>query len=308
MMDDESLTREQYEDQMNKIKNAHSEDEEFPDEVETPIDQLARKRFAKTQKLVLMQALKMEEESRDDCLPTGSYVRLNIKEVPIVAASTLSSLVNMKPIITFGLLQHESKMSVLHFSVKKFNGYEDSIKTKEELMFHDGFLPICCKVGKFIPVSSKCNTFSCLQIFSNNGGVKPYRPVFSTDNHKMERFLHPGRFSLASLYGPISFPSFPLVVLKISEGSDAPAVAALGSLKSIEPNKIIKKKIILTGYPQRVSKMKASVRYMFHNPEDVRWFKPVEVLSKCGRRGRVREPVGTHGAMKCIFNGVGAAT
>lgn len=63
---------------------------------------------------------------------------------------------------------------------------------------------------------------------------------------------------------------------------------------------------------------------MFHNPEDVRWFKviwsiifkvsfwkfgfhlfltsmslrclqPTEVWSKCGRRGRIREPVGTHG-------------
>ncbi|KAF8089094.1 hypothetical protein N665_0518s0020 [Sinapis alba] len=312
MMDDESLTREQYEDQMKKIKEAHAEDEEFPDEVETPIDQPARKRFAKyrglksfrtsswdpneslpqdyarifafdnlarTQKLVLKQALKMEEESRDDCVQTGSYVRLHIKEVPIVAASKLSSLVNNKPIIAFGLLQHESKMSVLHFSVKKYDGYEDPIKTKDELMFHVGF-------RQFVA-----------------------RPVFSTDNfssekHKMERFLHPGRFSLASVYGPISFPSLPLVVLKISEGSGAPAVTALGSLKSIEPNKIILKKIILTGYPQRVSKMKASVRYMFHNPEDVRWFKPVEVWSKRGRRGRVKEPVGTHGAMKCIFNGV----
>ncbi|CAH2036277.1 unnamed protein product [Thlaspi arvense] len=313
MMDDENLTRDQYEDQMKKIKEEHAEHEEFPDEVETPIDQPARKRFAKyrglksfrtsswdpnveslpqdyarifafdnvarTQKLVLKEALKMEEESRDDCVPTGSYVRLHIKEVPLVAASKLSSLVSTKPIIGFGLLQHESKMSVLHFSVKKYDGYEDPIKSKEELMFHVGF-------RQFIA-----------------------RPVFSTDNirsdkHKMERFLRPGYFSLASVYGPISFPSLPLVALKISEGSDAPAVAVLGSLKSIEPNKIILKKIILTGYPQRVSKMKASVRYMFHNPEDVRWFKPVEVWSKCGRRGRVKEPVGTHGAMKCVFNGV----
>ncbi|RID62631.1 hypothetical protein BRARA_E01691 [Brassica rapa] len=314
MMDDETLTREQYEDQIKKSKEAHAEDEEFPDEVETPIDQPARKRFAKyrglksfrtspwdpneslpqdyarifafdnvarTQKLVLKQALKMEEEeeeSRDDCVPTGSYVRLHIKEVPLVAASKLSSIVSTKPIIAFGLLQHESKMSVLRFSLKKYDGYEDPIKTKEELMFHVGF-------RQFVA-----------------------RPVFSTDNisldkQVMERFLHPGRFSLASVYGPISFPSLPLVVLKISD-ADAPAFAAFGSLKSIEPSKIVLKKIILTGYPQRVSKMKASVRYMFHQPEDVRWFKPVEVWTKCGRRGRVKEPLGTHGAMKCIFNGV----
>ncbi|CAN6998174.1 unnamed protein product [Brassica rapa subsp. trilocularis] len=315
MMDDETLTREQYEDQIKKIKEAHAEDEEFPDEVETPIDQPARKRFAKyrglksfrtspwdpneslpqdyarifafdnvarTQKLVLKQALKMEEEeeeeSRDDCVPTGSYVRLHIQEVPLVAASKLSSIVSTKPVIAFGLLQHESKMSVLHFGVTKYDGYEDPIRTKEELMFHVGF-------RQFVA-----------------------RPVFSTDDcssdkHKMERFLHPGRFSWASVYGPISFPSLPLVVLKISD-ADAPAFAAFGSLKSIEPSRIILKKIILTGYPQRVSKMKASVRYMFHKPEDVRWFKPVEVWTKCGRRGRVKEPVGTHGAMKCIFNGV----
>lgn len=70
---------------------------------------------ARTQKLVLKQALKMEEESRDDCVLTGSYVRLYIKDVPLGAASKMSSLVNMKPMIAFGLLQHESKMSVLHF-------------------------------------------------------------------------------------------------------------------------------------------------------------------------------------------------
>lgn len=64
----------------------------------------------------------------------------------------------------------------------------------------------------------------------------------------MERFLHPGRFSVASIYAPICFPSLPLVVLKSAEAGVAPSVAAVGSLKSIDPDRIILKKIILTGY------------------------------------------------------------
>lgn len=312
MMDGENLTREQIEDEIQKIKNAHAEDEEYPDEVDTPLDIPARKRFAKyrglksfrtsswdpkeslppeyarifafdnfarTQKHVLAKALDMEQENRDDCIPASSYVRLHIKEVPNNVACKLCSLIKTVPVIVSGLLQHESKMSVLHFSIKKHDTYSTPIKSKEEFVFHVGF-------RQFVA-----------------------RPIFSSDNinsdkHKMERFLHAGRFSVASIYGPISFPPLPLIVLKSAEGGAAPSVAAVGSLKSVDPDRIILKKIILTGYPQRVSKLKAAVRYMFHNPEDVRWFKPVEVWTKCGRRGRIKEPVGTHGVMKCILNGV----
>ncbi|XP_022772570.1 pre-rRNA-processing protein TSR1 homolog isoform X2 [Durio zibethinus] len=311
MMEGENLTREQIEDEIKKIKEAHAEDEEFPDEVDTPLDVPARKRFAKhrgvksfrtslwdpkeslppeyarifafdnfarTQKHVIAKSLELEQESRDDCAPAGSYARLYIKEVPLDVASKLCVVSRTAPIISCGLLQHESKMSVLHFSIKKHDSYDAPIKAKEEFIFHVGF-------RQFVA-----------------------RPIFSTDNinsdkHKMERFLHAGRFSIASIYAPISFPPLPLIVLKGAGGASTLTVAAVGSLRSIDPDRIILKKIILTGYPQRVSKLKATVRYMFHNPEDVRWFKPVEVWTKCGRRGRIKEPVGTHGAMKCVFNG-----
>ncbi|KAK8648876.1 hypothetical protein V6N13_129618 [Hibiscus sabdariffa] len=311
MMEGENMTREQIEDEIKKVKEAHAEDEEFPDEVDTPLDVPARKRFAKyrglksfrtsswdpkeslppeyarifafdnfarTQKHVIAKALKVEQEGSDDCAPVGSYARLYIKDVPLHVASKLCATSRTAPVILCGLLQHESKMSVLHFSIKKVDSYDAPIKAKEELIFHVGF-------RQFVA-----------------------RPIFSTDNinsdkHKMERFLHAGRFSIASIYAPISFPPLPLIVLKGAAGAGTPAVAAVGSLRSVDPDRIILKKIILTGYPQRVSKLKATVRYMFHNPEDVRWFKPVEVWTKCGRRGRVKEPVGTHGAMKCIFNG-----
>ena len=78
------------------------------------------------------------------------------------------------------------------------------------------------------------------------------RPTFASDNfnsdkHKMERFLHAGRFSIASVYAPISFPPLPLIAFKSRGGSLAPVLAAVGSLNSINPDKIILKKIILTG-------------------------------------------------------------
>lgn len=78
------------------------------------------------------------------------------------------------------------------------------------------------------------------------------RPIFSsefinTDKNKMERFLHPGRFSIGSIYAPISFPALPLIILKKAGEDAAPTVAAVGSLKTIDPDRIILKRVILTG-------------------------------------------------------------
>lgn len=61
-----------------------------------------------------------------------------------------------------------------------------------------------------------------------------------------------------------------------------------GSLRNCDPDRVVLKRIVLSGYPVRVHKKKAVVRWMFHNPDDVRWFRPLELWTKQGLRGRIK--------------------
>lgn len=82
----------------------------------------------------------------------------------------------------------------------------------------------------------------------------------------------------------------------------ASSIVATGTVLPPNPLKVILKRIVLTGYPLRVHKKKATIRYMFFNPTDIKYFKPVELQSKQGLRGHIKQALGTHGLMKCTFN------
>lgn len=95
----------------------------------------------------------------------------------------------------------------------------------------------------------------------------PARPVLSADNpgdkHKMERFLHTGAHAVASVYAPISYGPLPVLAFKLPEGAAAAAaagqqqqqgapgagavLAATGAVRACDPDRIILKKITLTG-------------------------------------------------------------
>jgi pre-rRNA-processing protein TSR1 len=184
------------------------------------------------------------------------------------------------PVIVTGLMQYETCLSLMHYCVTKSSVCEQPLKSKDPLWFHVGFR-------------------------RERAGA-----LYSTDNlgdkHKLERFLRSRVPTIASVYGPITYGPAPVIGFKETYTANGirAELAMTGSVRNANPDRIILKRVILSALPFRTHKHKAVARQMFYDPNDIRWFKPLELWTKYGLRGKIVEPVGTHGRMKCIFNNV----
>ena len=317
-----------YEREKSSRRAAEEEDGEFPDEVDVPLDKPARERFikyrglksfrtspwdpkeslpreyakifafenpVKAHKQAKTRLRALPGKAKEGIVMKGEYVKLVFSGIPEEKAQNLAQLFSASssdrstPYVLFGLLQHETKMSLMNFSVHKSSSYEEPLANKDELIFYTG-----------------------IRMFKARPVISDSAP--NVDKHKNQRFLRAGERCTLSVYAPIHHPPLPLLCFKedpapesedaMGCGDSSCALASAGLVSSVDPDRIVLKRIILTGYPHKVHKSKAYVRYMFHNPEDVKWFSPLELWTKYGRRGKIREPVGTHGTMKCLFDQV----
>ena len=131
---------------------------------------------------------------------------------------------------------------------------------------------------------------------------------------KYLRFFQHGVTACATVFGPICFTPCPLLVFKgdpssspsssssSGSGSGSAILVGTGTRQTVEAERIICKKVVLTGFPFKIHKTRTVIRGMFLNPEDVEWFKPVELTTKLGRVGTIEEAVGTHGRFKAHFD------
>lgn len=290
------------------------EDMEFPDEIELHPTVLARERLAKYRGLKSLRTSPWNEEEDAPYQPEnwarllqisnyaasksrhinealvggvkpGTRVHVYLKDVPSTARDSYDQ---SKPLTLFSLLRHEHKWTVVNYLINLPSDYPESIKSKEELVVQCGF-----------------RRFVIRPLFSQSGNTE-------NDVHKYCRFLHPGQSAIATFMGPVTWGSVPLVFYKRAAEGEATAhketelpLAMVAAGTSLPPStsRIITKRVILTGHPYHIHKKVVTVRYMFFNREDVSWFKALPLWTKRGRRGYIKEPLGTHGYFKATFDG-----
>lgn len=285
-----------------KIKAAR-QDEMFPDEVDTPLDMPAKDRFQKYRGLKSFRSspwdakenlpldysrifqfenfmrtkknvLAANDEEAHFTIPSGTYCTLYIRNVPSAMVQSWNADI---PLVVFSMLKHENKMSVVNVAVKRIIDplNSDAIASKERLIFHVGY-----------------RRYAAQPIFSAHTNA---------NKHKYERFWRPDELIVMSMYAPIMYP--PANVLVYRElASGRQSLVGTGNLLSVAPERLVIKRSVLSGHPFKIHKRSATVRFMFFNRQDIEWFKPVELRTKEGRRGHIREPLGTHGHMKVLMD------
>ena len=336
--DQERAAIEEFRQQQQREREERKEeqaDAQFPDEIDTPLTIPARERFARYRGLESLYTSywdpyedlpedyarlfqfddfsktrkRVESSALFEGVPPGVRACLWIRDVPFSAAeravhaSGTEAPAGKKkenvPFVVFGLLRHEHKKSVVNFTVTRNTEYDAPVRSKDPLVVCLGFRRYQAR-----PVYS--------QHVRNVGGR-------SNNVYKFERFLPHGiGAAVGSVYAPVTFGGANVPVVLFRQRSETkefgyddqgvsaeqtPHLVGSGTLLDVAPTRIIAKRIILSGHPYKLHKKTATIRFMFFNADDVRYFAPVTLRTKYGRTGHIRESLGTHGYYKAHFDG-----
>ncbi|CAD6197726.1 unnamed protein product [Caenorhabditis auriculariae] len=281
------------------------ENAQFPDEVDTPIDVPARVQFQqyrglksfrtsewdvkenlplnyarifqianfkRTKKQVLKHLNEDDDDAVVDSQYNGVFANVHIANVPVSIAEAFNE---DSTLVLFQLLPHEQRMSVMNMVLRRHPTCTVPLTSHQKFIFYVGF-----------------RSFTAEALFSQHT---------SGDKFKMERFMPTDGPFVATVFAPITFPPASVLVFRLDDHGRQELVAT-GSVLDNNPDRVVLKRIVLSGHPFKINRRAVVVRYMFFNREDIEWFKPIELYTPSGRRGHIREPLGTHGHMKCRFD------
>ena len=284
-------------------KNEAEEDLEFPDEIELSPNVIARERLSRYRGLKSLKTShwatdedrahepenwnrllqvpdyrRAKKHAENDALvggvQPGTRVHVHLRSVPLSLRSSSA------PIALCSLLRHEQKRSVVNISITLRSDHPGPLRSKTELIVQCG------------PRRFKINP-----LFSHSGNTP-------NNVHKFMRYLYPGQTAIASFIAPVTWGSVPALFFKPTDSTAMPlTLIATGTSLPVSTSRIIAKRVILTGHPYKIHKKLVTVRYMFFNAEDVAWFKALQLWTKRGRSGFIKESLGTHGYFKATFDG-----
>lgn len=310
--EDEAAQLEAYRSQR---RNDAEDDLEFPDEIELLPNVLARERLARYRGLKSLKTSRWEtgedkayepenwnrllqipdykkakkhatREALVGGVQAGNRVNVHLRNVPTTLQTSFDS---KQPLAMFSLLCHEQKSTIVNFTISLRSDYPAPIRSKDELILQCG-----------------SRRFVITPLFSQTGNTP-------NNVHKFQRYLHPGQTAMATFIAPLTWGTAPALFFKKSEDlepSNSDQTASISSLYQIgtgtsqapDRARVIAKRIILTGHPYKIHKKLVTVRYMFFNKEDVNWFKALQLWTKRGRSGFIKESLGTHGYFKATFD------
>lgn len=306
-METDDISPEEHERRLQEFRNREREELEFPDEIELRYDEIATERLAKYRGVKSLASSLWDYDEFDERRPEYwlDYLRLkNYKvhrnqllkkyrastnvsagdEVRIFIKFDLESFNKLvdpaiKPFIIYGLLPNENKLSVCNFSVQTWESYEEPIKSKESMIVQYGF-----------------RRYAINPLFSQQTRNK-------NNVAKFQRFLHKGQVALATAIVPTSFTNSPALFFKTDENGNNMEILCQGTFENTDFSRILAKRVVITGEVFKIHKSMVTIRFMFHNSNDVNAYKNVPLFSKMGRSGFIKEPLGTHGLFKASFDG-----
>lgn len=307
VMEMDELSPEEHEKQLDMYRKREREELDFPDEIEIRYDEIATERLAKYRGVKSLASALWDYDESDPRKPENWENFLRIKSYKIIRnqlikkyktatnvvagdkarifikfdEANFAKLIDpkQKPFVVSSMLPNEQKLSVCNFSVQTWESYDEPIKSKESMIVQYGF-----------------RRYNINPLFSQ-------QTRNANNVAKFQRFLHKGQVALATAIVPTSFTNSPALFFKTDADGSNMEILCQGTFENTDFSRILAKRVVLTGEVFKIHKNVVTIRFMFHNSNDVNAYKNVPLFSKMGRSGFIKEALGTHGFFKAQFDG-----
>ncbi|XP_074316267.1 uncharacterized protein LOC141652621 [Silene latifolia] len=215
------------------------------------------------QQMNLIELNDLDEDMRIEIegFKTGTYVRLEIHGVPYEMVEYFDP---HYPILVGGISLAEENVGYMQARIKRHRWHKKVLKTRDPII-----------------VSMGWRRYQTLPVYAIEDSNSRLRMLKYTPEH-----MH----CLAMFYGPLAPPNTGVVAIQnLSNNQASFRITATAVVLEFNHAAQIKKKIKLTGYPQKIFKKTAFIKDMFTSDLEVARYEGATIRTASGIRGRVKK-------------------